>query len=231
MTPAWDLPVFPFMLAGTIAATGAGLQPPDQAIPMLVAGLGAQGFGLLVSICIYACYVSRLIQYGFPTPNSRPGMFIAVGPPSFTGLALLGMANNFPVHYNNFGPDEITVQVLRILATTVCIFVWFLGLWFFCIAAVANLAVWREMSFHLNWYAFIFPNVGFTIAVISVGKTLKSPGMLGVGSAMTVLLVLGWLIIVVNHARAVWRSHILADGRDEDYYVDERSHRHVKRHS
>ncbi|KAI1756308.1 voltage-dependent anion channel-domain-containing protein [Xylaria castorea] len=51
MTPAWDLPVFPFMLSGTIAATGAGLQPPDQAIPILVAGLGAQGFGLLVSIC------------------------------------------------------------------------------------------------------------------------------------------------------------------------------------
>ncbi|KAI8945136.1 voltage-dependent anion channel [Xylaria longipes] len=228
MTPAWDLPVFPFMLSGTIAATGAGLQPPDQAIPILVAGLGAQGFGLLVSICIYACYVSRLIQYGFPAPNSRPGMFIAVGPPAFTGLAILGMADNFPVHYHNFGPDEITVQVLRILATTVCIFIWFLSLWFFCIAAVANLAVWREISFRLNWYAFIFPNVGFTITVISIGKTLDSPGILGVGSAMTVLLVIGWIIIVLNHFRAVWAGHILTDGKDEDYYVDEKDHRHVK---
>lgn len=119
MTPAWNLPSFSFMLLGTIAATGAGSQPPDQAVPIIVAGLGAQGFGLLVSVFIYACYVARLIQYGFPAPNSRPGMFIAVGPPAFTGLALIGLANNFPMHDNVFGPDEITIQMLRVLATTV----------------------------------------------------------------------------------------------------------------
>ncbi|KAI0430707.1 voltage-dependent anion channel, partial [Xylaria sp. FL1042] len=191
MTPSWNLPAFSFMLAGTLASTGAGVQPPDQAVPMLVAGLGAQGFGLLVSIFFYACYVSRLIQYGFPAPNSRPGMFIAVGPPAFTSLALIGMANEYPAHYDVFGSDQITMQVLRVLATVVCIFIWFLSLWFFCIAAVANLAVWREISFHLNWYSYIFPNVGFTIAVISVGKALQSPGVIGTGSAMTILLVIG----------------------------------------
>ncbi|KAI0868943.1 voltage-dependent anion channel [Hypoxylon argillaceum] len=228
MTPAYDLPVFPFMLSGTIAAIGSSLQPPDQAIPIIVAGLGAQGFGLLVSIFIYACYVHRLIQYGFPSPNSRPGMFIAVGPPAFTGLALIGLADSFPVHYNSFGPDEITIQILRVLATTVCIFIWFLSLWFFCIAAVANLAVWREITFHLNWYSYIFPNVGFTIAVISIGKTLNSPGMIGTGSAMTALLVIGWLVIVLNHIRAVWTGQILADGKDEDYYVNEKKHPHLK---
>ncbi|KAI1125162.1 voltage-dependent anion channel [Nemania abortiva] len=228
MTPAWDLPVFPFMLSGTIAATGAGLQPPDQAVPIIVAGLGAQGFGLLVSIFIYSGFVSRLIQYGFPAPNSRPGMFIAVGPPAFTGLALVGLANSFPIQYNVFGPGEITIQILRVLATTICIFIWFLSLWFFCIAAVANLAVRREITFHLNWYSYIFPNVGFTIAVISVGKMLDSPGMIGVGSAMTALLVIGWLVIVMNHIRAVWNGQILADGKDEDYYVNEKNHRHVK---
>ncbi|KAI1159257.1 voltage-dependent anion channel [Nemania serpens] len=229
MTPAWNLPAFSFMLVGTIAATGAGSQPPGQAVPIIVAGLGAQGFGLLVSVFIYACYVARLIQYGFPAPNSRPGMFIAVGPPAFTGLALIGLANSFPVHYNVFGPDEITVQMLRVLATTVCIFIWFLSLWFFCIAVVANLAVWREISFHLNWYAYIFPNVGFTIALISVGKTLNSPGILATGSAMTLLLVIGWLVIAVIHVRAIWKGHILADGKDEDYYVNEKDHRHVKK--
>ncbi|KAI1308304.1 voltage-dependent anion channel [Xylaria venustula] len=229
MTPAWDLPVFSFMLAGTISSSGAALQPPDQAIPMLVAGLGAQGFGLLVSIFFYACYVSRLIQFGFPAPNSRPAMFIAVGPPAFTSLALLGMANDYPAHDNVFGPDAVTIQILRVLATATCIFIWFLSLWFFCIAAVANLAVWREISFHLNWYAYIFPNVGLTIAVLAVGKTLKSPGIMGVGSAMTILLVVGWLLIVSNHVRAVWSGHILADGKDEDYYVNEKNHRHVKK--
>ena len=45
MTPAWDLPIFPFMLSGTIAAAGAHQQPPDHAVPMVVAGTTAQGLG------------------------------------------------------------------------------------------------------------------------------------------------------------------------------------------
>ncbi|KAJ3573419.1 hypothetical protein NPX13_g4706 [Xylaria arbuscula] len=139
------------------------------------------------------------------------------------------MANDYPAYYGFFGADQVTIQVLRILATVVCIFIWFLSLWFFCIAVVANLAVRREISFHLNWYSYIFPNVGFTIAVISVGKTLNSNGVIGTGSAMTVLLVLGWLVILMNHVRAVWTGQILADGKDEDYYVNEKHHNHVKK--
>jgi tellurite resistance protein TehA-like permease len=229
MTPAWDLPVFPFMLTGTIASVGAELQPPSAAVPILVAGLGAQGFGLLVSVFIYACYVLRMIQYGFPAPNSRPGMFIAVGPPAFTSLAIIGMANHYPTYHHVFGDDDITKQVLRVLATMTSIFIWFLSLWFFCIAAVANLAVRKQISFHLNWYSYIFPNVGFTITVISVGKILQSPAVMGVGSGMTVLLVIGWIAIVFNHIRAVWKGHILAEGKDEDIYVNEKDHIHVKK--
>ncbi|KAI8625683.1 voltage-dependent anion channel [Xylariaceae sp. FL1651] len=229
MTPAWDLPIFPFMLSGTIAATGAALQPPWHAVPMIIAGLGAQGLGLLVSNFMYACYVLRMIQYGFPKPNSRPGMFIAVGPPSFTSLAIISLADDFPKYYNYFGSDDITIQVLRVLATAMSIFIWSLSLWFFCIAVMANLAVWKQLSFHLNWYAFIFPNVGFTITIITIGKTLHSPGVMGVGSGMTILLVIGWVLVVINHFRALWRGSIMAEGKDEDFYVNEKDHSHVKR--
>ncbi|KAI0152898.1 malic acid transport protein [Xylariaceae sp. FL1272] len=229
MTPAWDLPIFPFMLSGTIAAAGAGYQPPWHAAPIIFAGLTAQGLGMLVSIFMYASYVRRMIQYGFPAPNSRPGMFIAVGPPSFTSLAIMGLSNDFPRYYNWFGSDEITIQILRVLALVTSVFIWSLSLWFFCIAAIANLAVRKQLTFHLNWYAFIFPNVGFTITVISVGKTLDSPGVMGVGSGMTILLVVGWLLIVANHIRAVGRGDIMAPGKDEDFYVDEKDHDHVKR--
>ncbi|KAI3326282.1 voltage-dependent anion channel [Xylariaceae sp. AK1471] len=229
MTPAWDLPVFPFMLTGTIASIEAETQPPYAAVPIIVAGLGAQGFGLLVSFFFYACYVLRMIQYGFPAPNSRPGMFIAVGPPAFTSLAIIGMANHYPSYYHVFGNDDVTRQILRVLATTMSIFIWFLSLWFFCIAAVANLAVRKQISFRLNWYSYIFPNVGFTITVISIGKTLQSAAVIGVGSGMTVLLVIGWIVIVFNHIRAVWHGHILAEGKDEDYYVNEKDHLHLKK--
>jgi tellurite resistance protein TehA-like permease len=42
--PAWDLPILPSMLTGTIASVGA-LLPVNQAIPIIVAGLTTQGLG------------------------------------------------------------------------------------------------------------------------------------------------------------------------------------------
>ncbi|KAI1778175.1 voltage-dependent anion channel [Hypoxylon cercidicola] len=228
MTPAWDLPIFPFMLSGTVAASGAATQPPDQAVPMIIGGLMAQGLGMLISILMYGIYIRRMIQWGLPAPNSRPGMFIAVGPPAFTSLAIIGMANDFPQHYNDFGADSITVQILRVLATFTSIFIWSLSLWFFCISVVANLAVRKQITFHLNWYAYVFPNVGFTITIISVGRNLHSDGVMAVGSAMTILLVAMWIFVFIHHVKAVIDREIWFEGKDEDVYVNEKNHAHVK---
>ncbi|RAL62721.1 hypothetical protein DID88_004564 [Monilinia fructigena] len=95
MTPAWILPIFPVMLSGTFASVISGTQTPNNALPILVTGITFQGLGMLVAIFMYGPYMARLMIHGLPDPNARPGMFIAVGPPSFTGLALLGMSQNF----------------------------------------------------------------------------------------------------------------------------------------
>ncbi|KAI0833120.1 voltage-dependent anion channel [Hypoxylon sp. FL0890] len=228
MTPAWDLPIFPFMLSGTVASSGAALQPPNEAVPMIIGGLTAQGLGMCISIMMYASYVRRMIQWGFPSPNSRPGMFIAVGPPSFTSLAIIGLANDFPQYYNYFGADSVTIQILRVLATFASIFIWSLSLWFFCISVIANLAIRKQLTFHLNWYAYVFPNVGFTITIIALGKNLKSQGAMAVGSAMTLLLVAMWIFVFIHHVKAIINREILFDGKDEDVYVNEKKHAHVK---
>lgn len=155
-------------------------------------------------------------------------MFIAVGPPSFTGLAIIGLANDFPQHYNYFGADSITVQILRVLATTTSIFLWSLSLWFFCISVVANLAIRKQLTFHLNWYAYVFPNVGFTISIIAIGKNLQSRGIMGVGSAMTLMLVAMWIFVFIHHVKAIINQEVLFEGKDEDVYVNEKNHAHVK---
>ena len=222
MTPAWDLPIFPVMLNGTIASVGASFQPPSQAVPMLVAGLTAQGLGFLISLLMYALYIRRMIQYGLPSPATRPAMFIAVGPPSFTSLALIGFAEAWPVEaYEFFGPadPDVVRSVLKIMSLATAVFIWSLAFWFFCVAVVSNLMVWRELEFKLNWWAYVFPNVGFTIAVIDVGKVLRSEGVKWVGSVMTILMVVLYLFILVSHVRAVVGRKILWDGRDEDVYV------------
>lgn len=36
MVPSWILPIFPFMLCGTISSSGAASMAPDQAVPVVV---------------------------------------------------------------------------------------------------------------------------------------------------------------------------------------------------
>ena len=44
-----------------------------------IGGLTAQGLGMLVAFLMYAQYIRRLLEFGLPSPNMRPGMFISVG--------------------------------------------------------------------------------------------------------------------------------------------------------
>ena len=86
------LPSFPAMLSGTMASVLASKQPAHQANPMLIGGTTLQGFGFIMSVLVYAEFLYRSNKTGLPKPLERPEMFIAVGPWSFTAVALIGMA-------------------------------------------------------------------------------------------------------------------------------------------
>ena len=248
MTPAWDLPIFPFMLSGTIASVTGGMQPPEHAVPILVAGITAQGLGFTIATLMSVLYVRRMIEFGLPPPAARPAMFIAVGPPSFTALALFGMANNFPRDYINYfsyylpfgfsGPGEafsneqqqlIGVQITVTLAIWVAVFIWSMGVWFFCVALISTLMVARQLKFKLNWWAFVFPNTGLTIATITLAKAFRSEGFKWVGSIMSILIVATWLFIFVMHVRAIFMKQILWPGKDEDVYVQHEDYKGRRR--
>lgn len=55
-----------------------------------------------------------------------------------------------------------------------------------------------------------------TLAAIQIGSALKSPAINGICSALTILLVIMWLITACAHIQAVWRQKIMWPGRDED---------------
>ena len=135
--PSWLLPIFPVMLSGTIASVIAESQPMHSRLPIIVAGLGCQGLGFTVAILMYAHYIGRLMQVGYPDREHRGAMYIAVGPPSFTCLALIGMANALPDEWEVFADDFPVSQVLRVMALVVSLFLWILAMWFFAIALLA----------------------------------------------------------------------------------------------
>lgn len=93
---------------------------------------------------------------------------------------------------------------------------WLFNFWFFALSTVSVLSGVRRMHFTLNWWAFIFPNAGLTIAAIYIGDVLDSDGIKGITSAMTILLVAMWLFVAVMNVRALWIRQILWPGKDED---------------
>ncbi|KAI1346992.1 voltage-dependent anion channel-domain-containing protein [Xylaria sp. FL0043] len=215
MMPTWILPIFPVMLSGTIASVIASTQPDIAAIPIIVGGLGAQGLGISVSILMYAHMVGRLMQADLPNREHRPGLFMNVGPPAFTALAFIGMANGLPDSLDRQQGGTLDVGVIRTLALIAAIFLWGLSLWWFSIAAVAVIRS-RPKYFHLGWWAMVFPNTGFILATISIAKEFKSPHVLRFTSAMSILLVLMYVFVLVSHIRAVVKQDIMYPGRDED---------------
>ncbi|KAF3798086.1 Malic acid transport protein [Colletotrichum gloeosporioides] len=231
MTPAWILPIFPVMLTGTLAGFMCRSQPPAHAAAMLGAGLAAQGLGFLVSAFMYATYLSRLMTVGLPV--QRPGMFIAVGPPSFTAAALVSMAADVPrliasegslvpaslrsaAYLTEMENPGTVAFAIRAVALFTAVFLWGLSFWFFSSACLSTVFGMPDHSFHLSWWSFVFPNVGFTVATIRIGEAFGSEGLLWLATVFTILLVAVWLFVGFCCARAVVRRKLVWPGRDED---------------
>jgi tellurite resistance protein TehA-like permease len=105
---------------------------------------------------------------------------------------------------------------VRIIGIMAGLFVILFAYWFFFITTIAIIAGIRKMSFSLNWWAFIFPNAGLTLATIQAGNALKSNAILGVASALTILLVIMWFVTAGFCIRAVWQGDVMWPGKDED---------------
>lgn len=83
-------------------------------------------------------------------------------------------------------------------------------------ATVSVLSRIRKMHFTLNYWAFIFPIVGLTIALFQIGNALDSACIKAVCSAMSILLVALWLFVATMNIRALWLEGALAwDGRGQ----------------
>lgn len=216
MMPTWILPIFPIMLSGTIASVIADTQPDIVAVPIIIAGLTCQGLGFSVALMMYAHMVGRLMSAGLPNREHRPGLFMCVGPPAFTALAVIGMANGLP---KNIAPTMdgkvFDVSIIRTIAIMSAVFLWALSFWWFGIAVVAVVQA-PPKYFHLGWWAMVFPNTGFILATIAITKELGNQAAMWVATGMSICLLLTYCFVLYNHVRAVLKQDIMYPGRDED---------------
>ncbi|KAI5460494.1 voltage-dependent anion channel-domain-containing protein [Mariannaea sp. PMI_226] len=214
MMPGWILPVFPVMLTGTVASVILEMQHNINPLPIIVAGLTCQGLGFSIAIMMYAHMIGRLMQSGLPSREHRTGLFMCVGPPAFTALALIGLADRLP---EDLVSDQfaIDVKTVRAVALFCAIFLWALSFWWFLIAGI-TVALSPPKHFHLGWWPLVFPNTGFTLATISIGNQFQCAGILWFSVVLSILVIVTFCVVLYFNIRAVIVGDIMWVGKDED---------------
>ncbi|KAK3065012.1 hypothetical protein LTS18_013662 [Coniosporium uncinatum] len=213
------LPAYPFLVLGRLAAVLECSQPQTSAISIMVGGIVFQGLGWMTAFIMYTIYFTRLINSDLPEESKRPGMYVAVGPAAYTSNTLVALGVQAPkvLPATFLGITSVpTGDLWKAFAVPAGMFLWLLDFWFFALATVSVLWGYKKLHFTLNYWPFIFPNVGLTVALIQTWNVLDSDGTKGVCSAMTVALVIAWIGVAVMNVRAVWRGDVLWPGMDED---------------
>ena len=121
-----------------------------------------------------------------------------------------------PVNAFQFDSSTAAGEIVKIIGVLAGTFLLLFSFFFFCISIIAVMAGIKQTTFSLNWWAFVFPNAGLTLALIQLGGVFNSPGINGICSALTIMLVIMWIITAVAHFRAVWSRNVLWPGKDED---------------
>ena len=218
MMPAWILPVYPFLIIGPLAGQLLYHQPSNAALPILLAGLMCQGFGWTFAFIQYTLYITRLTTGLLPPESKRPGMYVAVGPASYTSTALVLLGSQAKdVLPEGFLDLTIPVgEIWKAMGVVAGMFLWLVGFWFSAISTVAFVHGWKRANFSMSWWATVFPNAGLMIALIQIGKALDCGRIKAVGSGMTVMVVVAWCLVTVFTVKAVRKGEVLWPGRDED---------------
>ncbi|KAI1269054.1 voltage-dependent anion channel [Xylariaceae sp. FL1019] len=215
--PAWVFPAFPFLFTGPLAAEIASTQPNHHAVRIIIAGITGQGLGWMLALLIYNVYFLRLIKSDPPPPSQRPGMYISVGPAAYTcaGLIALGQQakQKLPARYLGL-TTAYAGDVWYAIAVAAGLFLWMVAVWFSLLTTLQVLRGMKKMRFSLQWWAWVFPNAGLALATIQIGRALDSDGFKGVGSGLTILLCLIWLICAGFHISAILKHDILSPGKD-----------------
>ena len=152
---------------------------------------------------VYCCWANRSVEWQslrFSTPRAH-----SIG---YTVLALFTLGGTaskaLPAHFLD-ATTSTAAETIHVLGTAAGIFLWLLAFWFFGVSTVSILQGYKQMTFNLTWWGFIFPNAGFALATMQIGETLGSPGIKWLTSVMTVMLFLGWLILSLLEAKAIWK--------------------------
>ncbi|KAJ4374879.1 hypothetical protein N0V83_001957 [Neocucurbitaria cava] len=217
--PAWILPVYPFLILGVLGSTLLKSQPVTSGLPIFIGSVAFQGLGWTIAFFMLTLYFTRLVNSELPEASKRPGMYVAVGPAAYTANTFVALGMQAPKHvpHNFLGITSFPVgDLFKAFGVIAGIFLWLVAFWFSALTTVSVVTSAKSSHFTLNYWAYIFPNAGLTIALIQIAKVLDSDGIKGVCSGATIILVILWFWVAVMNVIALRKKQVLWPGMDED---------------
>ncbi|KAF3042603.1 hypothetical protein E8E11_007016 [Didymella keratinophila] len=217
--PAWILPVYPFLMLGVVGSAILKNQPATAGLPIFIGSIAFQGLGFTVAYFFLTIYVTRLVNSNLPEPPKRPAMYVAVGPAAYTVNTFVALGMQAPKHIPKGFLDIDTIpigDVFKAMAVAIGVFMWLVSFFFSALSTVSVLISAKDSHFTLNYWGFVFPNVGLVIGLLQLGEALDLPSVQKICAAATAVLTLLWIFCAVMHVRALRRKEVLWPGQDED---------------
>ncbi|KAK7692818.1 hypothetical protein QCA50_004453 [Cerrena zonata] len=225
-TPAWAFLVFPMMLVGVVAFNVLRVLPVDgsRALGVLLTGYVFQGLGFFMTFFYICIYILRIMTTGFLEGHQANGAFVACGPPGFTALALINLAERGqPILKAHGLVSDLAGEIWYASSVLGALMLFGLAVFFFVFGA---LPYWFKLHKHLSeilgCWALTFPNVGWILCIKKFGDIFELRGFYIWHFTMVILMCATWIILFVLTVVAFWKGKIFM-ASEEDVLKDIRA--------
>ncbi|KAK0460049.1 voltage-dependent anion channel-domain-containing protein [Desarmillaria tabescens] len=222
-TPAYAFLIFPMMLVGVVSFNVLRVidASDPKALGVLLVGYFFQGLGSFMTFFYLCIYVIRVMTTGFLEGHQANGAFVACGPPGFTALALIKLAE----HARDILPSrgyvtENAGEIWYGSSVLTGLLLYGLAVFFFIFGV---LPYWSKLHKNLNeilgCWALTFPNVGWISVTRTLGDIFGIEFLYIIHLCLTIVMVLTWIILFVLTIVAFWKG-LIFKSKEEDVLKD-----------
>ncbi|KAK0474111.1 voltage-dependent anion channel-domain-containing protein [Armillaria novae-zelandiae] len=203
-TPAYAFLIFPMMLVGIVSFNVLRVMDPidPRALGVLLVGYFFQGLGSFMTFFYLCIYVICIMTTGFLEGHQANRAFVACGPPGFTALALIRLAD-----------EARTIVLAGLLLYGLAIFFFIFGV----------LPYWYKLHKNLNkilgCWALTFPNIGWISTTRIMGDIFGIEFLYIIHLCLTIVMVLTWCTLFMLTVVVLCRG-LIFKSKEEDVLKD-----------
>ncbi|KAH7014790.1 voltage-dependent anion channel [Ilyonectria destructans] len=208
---AWLLPI-----ASVIVASGVGgvvssvLVNEQHALWTLVVSYILWGTSIPLSMSYLVIYLHRLLMHNLPPREVIVSAFIPVGTLGQGAFAIMQFGKVasmiFPKTNTLGGADTHSGDILYVFGWIAGLIMWAYGLaWlFFALAGISR----GKVPFNLGWWGCTFPLGVWASAALSFGEEMPSTFFKVLGTVVSVIVTLLWLMVSIYTIRNILNGQI-----------------------